>query len=122
MTDSTIHETAEAFIEHLRQLGKKERTLYTYAKDLALIEEYFGSDKRLADLRVPQVGKFLKSDQLLKRGNGDARAERTVAKTVRVFRMMLVWAKDTGKIEELPLPKSTPMGRDKTNEEAGDGE
>ena len=121
MTEMTIHEATEAFIEQLRRLGKKERTLYTYAKDLALIEEYFGSDKKLASLRVPQVGKFLKSDQLLKRSNGEARAERTVAKTVRVFRMMLVWAKDTGKIEDLPLPKSTPMGRDKA-EEASDGQ
>lgn len=122
MTETTIHEATEAFIEHLRGLGKKERTLYTYAKDLALIEEYFGSDKKLASLRVPQVGKFLKSDQLFKRANGEPRAERTVAKTVRVFRMMLVWAKDTGTIEELPLPKSTPMGRDKVVEEATDGE
>jgi len=122
MTDTTIHETAEAFIEHLREQGKKEKTLYTYAKDLALIEEFFGSDKKLADLRIPQVGKFLKSDQLLKRSNGEVRAERTVAKTVRVFRMMLVWAKDTGKIAELPLPKSTPMGRDKAGEGSTDGE
>ena len=122
MTDETIHETAETFIDHLRGLGKKERTLYTYAKDLALVEEFFGSDKRLADLRIPQVGKFLKSDLLLKRSNGEARAERTVAKTVRVFRMMLVWAKEVGRIDELPLPKSTPMGRDKVDEEMGDGE
>lgn len=122
MTEMTIHEATEAFIEHLRGLGKKERTLYTYAKDLDLIEGFFGSDKRLADLRVPQVGKFFKSDQLLKRANGDARAERTVAKTVRVFRMMLVWAKEAGTIEDLPLPKSTPMGRDKAVDEATEGE
>jgi site-specific recombinase XerD len=122
MTDATIHETTEAFIEHLREAGKKERTLYTYAKDLALIEEYFGSDKKLVDLRIPQVGKFLKSDLLLKRANGEARAERTVAKTTRVFRMMLVWAKEVGRIDELPLPKSTPMGRDKLDEEATEGE
>jgi len=121
MTDETIHESTETFIEHLRGLGKKERTLYTYAKDLALIEEFFGSDKQLADLRVPQVGKFFKSDLLLKRANGEPRAERTVAKTVRVFRMMLVWAKEVGRIDELPLPKSTPMGRDKPEEEVNDG-
>ncbi|MDH3345929.1 MAG: hypothetical protein OEL75_01960 [Kiritimatiellaceae bacterium] len=122
MTDETIHETTEAFIDHLRGLGKKERTLYTYAKDLALIEAFFGSDKQLADLRVPQVGKFFKSDLLLKRANGEPRAERTVAKTVRVFRMMLVWAQDVGRIDQLPLPKSTPMGRDKAVDEATEGE
>ena len=116
MTEMTIHETTAAFINHLRENGKKERTLYTYRKDLDLIEGYFGKDKKLQELRITQVGKFLKCDALLKLGNGNARAERTVAKTIRVFRMMLVWAKDTGLIDELPLPKSTPMGHSKQAE------
>jgi hypothetical protein len=25
--------------------------------------------------------------------------------------MFLIWAKDTGRIDKLPLPKDTPMGR-----------
>ena len=116
MTEMTIHETTAAFINHLRENGKKERTLYTYRKDLDLIEGYFGKDKKLQEVRITQVGKFLKCDALLKLGNGNARAERTVAKTIRVFRMMLVWAKDTGLIDELPLPKSTPMGHSKQAE------
>ena len=116
MTEMTIHETTAAFINYLRENGKKERTLYTYRKDLDLIEGYFGKDKKLQELRITQVGKFLKCDALLKLGNGNARAERTVAKTIRVFRMMLVWAKDTGLIDELPLPKSTPMGHSKQAE------
>jgi site-specific recombinase XerD len=116
MTEMTIHESTTAFINHLRENGKKERTLYTYRKDLDLIEGYFGKDKKLQELRITQVGKFLKCDALLKLGNGNARAERTIAKTIRVFRMMLVWAKDTGLIDELPLPKSTPMGHSKQTE------
>lgn len=31
-TNGTLHEAAQAFLEHLRQQGKKERTLYTYAQ------------------------------------------------------------------------------------------
>ncbi len=118
MTEVTIHETAEAFINHLRENGKKERTLYTYRKDLDLIERYFGKDKKLRELRITQVGKFFKSDALLKLRNGNFRAEPTIAKTTRVFRMMLVWAKQTGQIDELPLPKSTPIGHNKSEEEA----
>ena len=38
MTEMTIHETTAAFINHLRENGKKERTPYTYRKDLDLIE------------------------------------------------------------------------------------
>ena len=116
MTEMTIYETTAAFINHLRENGKKERTLYTYRKDLDLIEGYFGKDKKIQELRITQVGKFLKCDALLKLGNGNARAERTVAKTIRVFRMMLVWAKDAGLVDELPLPKSTPMGHSKQAE------
>ena len=110
MTNCTLHQAAEAFIGHLRETGKKERTLYTYRKDLDLVEGFFGGDRQLGDIRLPQVGKFYKSDALLKLPDGKERAERTVAKTVRVFRMMMVWAKDSGRIEELSLPKSTPMG------------
>jgi len=111
-----VHQAAEAFIGHLRESGKKERTLYTYRKDLDAVEAFFGADRQLAEIRLPQVGKFYKSDLLLKLPDGKERAERTVAKTVRVFRMMMVWARESGRIEELPLPKSTPMGHSRVKE------
>ena len=117
MTDHTVKQTAKAFLNHLQGLGKKERTIYTYKKDLELAESFFGADKQLAEIQSWQVGKFLKSNKLLKLASGKMRAERTVAKAVRVFRMMMVWAQDTGLITELPLPKSTPMGRDKKKDE-----
>ncbi len=53
MREMTIHETTTAFIAHLRENGKKERTLYTYRKDLDLIErssartESFGKSESL---------------------------------------------------------------------------
>ena len=66
MGKCTLKQTTEAFIAHLKELGKKDRTLYTYRRDLDIVEGFFGSDKLLADIRVPQVGKFFKSDVLLK--------------------------------------------------------
>jgi site-specific recombinase XerD len=117
MTEHTIEQTAQAFIEHLRQAGKKERTLYTYCRDLEQVGAFFGKDKPITGIQPFQVGKFFKSDALLKLANGSDRAERTVAKTVRVFRMMMIWAKETGRIETLPLPKSTPMGHSKIKAE-----
>jgi len=71
-------------------------------------------------LRVPRVGKFYKSATLLKTPDGKDRAERTIAKTMRVFRMMMIWAADTWIIAELPLPKNTPMGYSKTKDEGND--
>ena len=119
-TTATLHEAAEAYLEHLRQAGKKERTLYTYSRDFQQIENFFGADKPLAAIRIPQVGKFLKSDALLKLPSGKERAKPTVDKTVRVLRMFLVWAKETGRIVALPLPKDTPMGRSELAQENGD--
>ena len=117
---TTLHEAVQTYLEHLRQAGKKERTLYTYSRDFQQIEAFFGADKPLASIRAMQVGKFLKSDALLKLPSGQERAKPTVDKTVRVLRMFLVWAKDTGLIQALPLPKDTPMDRSERAQENGD--
>ncbi|MBT8339859.1 MAG: hypothetical protein HKP58_10700 [Desulfatitalea sp.] len=117
MTEHSFEQTAKDFIEHLRETGKKERTLYTYSKDLEQAGAFFGNDKPITGIQPLHVGKFFKSAALHNLPDGSVRAERTVAKTVRVFRMMMVWANETGRIETLPLPKSTPMGHSKIKAE-----
>ncbi len=116
MKDCTVHEAAQAYLEHLRTQGKKDRTLYTYGKDFEQMEAFFGADRKLRTILPPHVGKFLKSDDLLRLPSGAERAKPTVDKTVRVLRMFLVWAKETGRLEKLPLPKDLPMGRSKEKE------
>jgi site-specific recombinase XerD len=125
-TDCTLHEAAEAYLEHLKEAGKKERTIYTYSRDFEQIEAFFGKDRRLAAILAAHVGKFLKSDALLKLPSGlggiqKSRAKPTVDKTVRVLRMFLVWAHQSGRLAKLPLPKDTPMGRSQTGHE-GEGD
>ena len=110
MTD-TLHEAGQAYLEHLKSQGKKERTVYTYGKDLQQIEAFFGADRKLTGILAPHVGKFLRSDALLKLASGKQRAKPTVDKTKRVLRMFLVWAHETGRIEKLPLPKGAALGR-----------
>ena len=110
MTD-TLYEAAQAYLEHLKGQGKKERTLYTYGKDLEQIEAFFGVDRKLTGILAPQVGKFFRSHALLKFPSGKERSQPTVEKTKRVLRMFLVWAHETGQIDKLPLPKGTAMGR-----------
>ncbi len=109
--NDTLHEAGQAYLEHLKSQGKKERTVYTYGKDFEQIEAFFGADRKLKGILAPHVGKFFRSDALLKLASGKERAEPTVKKTMRVLRMFLVWAKETGRIDKLPLPKDTPMGR-----------
>ena len=110
MTD-TLHEAAQAYLDHLKGEGKKARTLYTYGKDFEQIEAFFGADRKLKGILAPHVGKFFRSDALLKLPSGKERSKPTVEKTKRVLRMFLVWAHETGLIDKLPLPKDTAMGR-----------
>jgi len=107
----TLHQAAEAYLKYLKTQGKKEATIFTYGKDLEQIETFFGAERKLSAIQATQVGKFMKSDALLKLPSGKKRATPTVEKSMRVLRMFLVWAKETGRIDKLPLPKDTPMGR-----------
>lgn len=70
----TLHQAARAYLEHLRSQGKKERTLYTYGKDFEQIEAFFGAERKLSAILTPHVGKFFKSDALLKLPNGRERS------------------------------------------------
>ena len=111
MSEITLGEAMTQYLEHLKEEGKSERSLYTYGMDAKQIIEFFGPDRKLTSILTPHVGKFLKSDALLKLPSGTERAEPTVRKTVRVLRMFLLWAKDIGYIDKLPLPKDVPLGR-----------
>lgn len=115
----TLEQTRQAFLDHLKAIGKKDRTVYTYGKDLDQVMAFFKADKELTKILPVHVAKFLKSDELLKLPGGKDRAKPTVDKTVRVLRMFLVWAKDTGRIDKLPLTKDLPMGRDGKDGKAG---
>lgn len=119
MSERTLGQAMDQYLEYLKVEGKSERTLYTYGQDARQVIGFFGSDRRLTSILTPHVGKFLKSDALLMLPNGNGRAEPTVRKTVRVMRMFFVWALDMGYIDKLPLPKrvlskvegDVPVGR-----------
>jgi site-specific recombinase XerD len=111
MSDMTLGQAMDEYLEHLKDQEKSERTLYTYRRDAEQITAFFGADRKLSGILAPHVGKFLKSDALMRLPNGKERAEPTVRKTVRVLRMFFVWARDGGYIEKAPLPKDVPMGR-----------
>ena len=111
MADKTLHEAVLEHLEYLKAQGKSDRTIYTYGKDLEQVEAFFKPDRKLRSILTPHVGSFLKSDALLKMHGDKDRSEITVKKTVRVFRTFLVWAKEQGYIDKLPLPKDVPTGR-----------
>lgn len=130
MSERTLGQTMAEYLEHLKTEGKSERTLYTYGQDAKQITSFFGAERKLSAILVPHVGKFLKSDALLRLPNGNERAAPTVRKTVRVMRMLFVWALDMGYIDKLPLPKpalskvegDVPVGRSGGSPEHGGAE
>jgi len=90
---------------------------------LEQVEAFFGPGKKLSAILIPHVSGFLKSDALLKMRGDKDRSEITIKKTVRVFRTFLVWAKEQGYIDKLPLPKDVPTGRSpKTTGEVTDAD
>jgi site-specific recombinase XerC len=103
---TTLKDAGPKWLEHLEAAGKQARTVATYGRQFAVIAGFFGEDKALTAIRAADVGRFLKSEHLLKMPNGKERAERTVAQIVRVLRMFLEWACEQGLIKAVPFPKA----------------
>lgn len=102
----TLEELIPAYIEDLWSKGKNERTIYTYGKDCEQIALFFGPEKKLSNILPAHVGKFYKSDELLRLPNGKDRAPATINKTRRVFKALMTFALKQGAIKTLPLPKN----------------
>lgn len=111
MSEMTLGQAMAEYLEHLKSEGKSERTIYTYRMDAKQITEFFGADRRLTSILTPHVGKFLKSDALLRLPSGNERAEPTVRKTVRVLRMFMTWARETGYIDKTPARRYSSCTR-----------
>ncbi len=115
-----LNDAKTAFMTHLEALGKHPRTCYTYSKDLDYLIGFFGGERAIESIRLPEVGKWLKSESYLNTPKGKPRGERTLNKNLRVVRQLFVWAKAAGHVETLPLPKVISLGRDKASEEASE--
>jgi site-specific recombinase XerD len=113
----TLKEAMPQFLEHLRQAGKIERTVKVYGNALHVAMGFFGKEKALDAFAPAAVGKFLKSDALLKKPSGKDRARPTVDQIVRCVRLLFEWAVVQGHLESVPFPKAAmPKRRRKAKE------
>ena len=111
----TIKEAAEKYIAHLGVLSKNARTIETYKRHLDLAIQYFGEAKDVAKILPVHVSAFFKSDPVNKmirepKKEGEPLRERqrsihTIRQTIRVYKQMLVFCKDQGWTDKVPLPK-----------------
>jgi site-specific recombinase XerD len=101
----TLKDAAPQYLEYLRAAGKNMHTVRTYGKALEAIAGFFGEGKALKALRPADVGRFLKSDALLKKPNGAERAKPTTDQITRVLRMLLEWAQAQGHVAAVAFPQ-----------------
>ena len=105
-----LKEAVEMYLDYLKEMGKKPGTIASYGKDFDLAIEFFGEDKTIDSIAVCNIGKLFKSDLVNKLKSGQDKAEPTIKKTKRAVRMMFTWAKDSGMIKTLPIPKNEIPG------------
>ena len=120
-SQTTLKDAGGKYFEHLEATGKNPRTVATYRRQFAVIAGFFGEDKKLAAIRPADVGRFLKSDALLKKPTGKERAEATVNQIVRVLRMMLEWAQSEGLVEAVAFPKDAMPKRRRQSADGAPG-
>ena len=113
---TTLKEAVEKYLAHLKELGKNERTIYTYTRHLDLAIAHFGEGKEIGKILPVHVSTFFKCDAVNKlirepKKEGEPPRERprsphTVAQTKRVLRQMLVFCKEQNWVDKVAIPKS----------------
>ena len=101
----TLKDAGPKYMEHLRTAGRNPRTVETYTRQFEVVTGFFGEGKKLTAIRPADVGRFLKSEALLKKPNGRERAAPTIKQIVRVLRMFLEWAQAQGMVATVAFPK-----------------
>ncbi|MBC8377092.1 MAG: hypothetical protein H8E26_13685 [FCB group bacterium] len=100
-------EKVNQFLDYLKTQGKRERTLYTYGKDMEIFLEHFGPEKAIIKITKPLMGSFLKSDGVMHTVSGRTKSNITITKTRRVVSQFMDWLVSTGVIDTSPMPKQS---------------
>ena len=116
-----LQQAIEGYLIHLSENHNKNRTIQAYRYDFDIVLAFFGTQRTLNEVTLSQVGKFLRSDELLLRQDGQPRCENMVNRIKRVFRMLLFWAYEQGHLDYLPIPKSLALGRNQMPEALVEG-
>lgn len=97
-------ETVNQFLDYLKSQGKKEKTLYTYGKDVELLVQHFGKEKAINKITKPLMGGFLKSVPVNRTTSGKEKSVITIRKTKRVVSQFFDWLIETDVITDSPMP------------------
>jgi len=91
----TVDALARAWIAHLEDGGKTTAsTIASYANDLKTAIAFFGADKPVAEINAAYLSEFNISDGVIKLKSGAPKAQPTILKMRRAFRMAVEWARE----------------------------
>jgi len=100
-------ENVNQFLDYLKENGKKEKTLYTYGKDMELLISHFGNGKKIDKITKPLMGGFLKSVPVNKTTFGKEKSAITIRKTKRVISQFFDFLNEQGVLTDSPMPKAS---------------
>ncbi len=106
-TTANLKDACEKYLEHLKAIGKKPSTIGTAKRTLDLLVAEMGEDKEVGKILPLHVDKFFKSEAATMQPGKDRlrpRAEASVLQIRRIVRSALVWWKEQGMSDRLPLP------------------
>ena len=109
ITTVTLKDACGRYLEHLKAIGKKPSTLGTARRTMDLLIADMGEDKEVGKILPLHVDKFFKSEAATMQPGKDGpkpRAEASVLQIRRIVRAALVWWKEEGYSERLPIPAS----------------
>ena len=106
-TPIKIREACTAFVTHQRERGQKPSTIGTICRTLELLIEEMGEEKEVGKILTVHVDKFYKSEAATMQPGKDGlkpRAKASVLQIRRIVRLALVWWKDQGWLDKIPVP------------------
>ena len=100
----TLKDTIPKYIKHLEEEGKSKSTRYTVNLDLGYLMQELGEKKELKNILTVHIAKFFKSE-IVNTSKNKPRSIHTINQIKRIVRQFLVWCKEQGYIDVLPLTK-----------------
>jgi len=102
-----LSEACEKYIASQKEKGQRPSSLGTIQRTLKLLISEMGEDKDVEKILPVHVDKFFKSEAATMQHGKDGlkpRAEASVLQIRRIVRMAILYWKETGLIDRLPLP------------------
>jgi hypothetical protein len=106
-TGPTLADVAAGYLAAIEKDDAGPGTISSYGMELKTALRELGENTLVADLTPERVQKYFESDAVMRKKNGEVKAQPTWAKTRRVLRLALCWAQDAGIVEVAPIP-ATP--------------